>query len=63
MLCTARTRIGEDRLAQWLKSPAEPEVLLARHAAVEELRDRVDLREELAIVAEEARSGEEGANP
>ena len=57
MLCTARTRIGEDRLAQWLKSPAAPEVVRARHAAVEELRDRVDLREELAIVAEEARSG------
>jgi hypothetical protein len=29
----------------------------ARHAAVDELRARVDLREELAIVAEEARSG------
>ena len=57
LLCTARTRIGEDRLAQWLKSPAEPEVVRARHAAVDELRDRVDLREELAIVAEEARSG------
>ena len=57
LLCTARTRIGEDRLAQWLKSPAAPEVVRARHAAVEELRDRVDLREELAIVAEEARSG------
>ena len=25
LLCTARTRIGEDRLAQWLKSPAAPE--------------------------------------
>ena len=57
LLCTARTRIGEDRLAQWLKSPAAPDVVRARHAAVEELRDRVDLREELAIVAEEARSG------
>ncbi len=57
LLCTARTRIGEDRLAQWLKSPATPEVVRARHGAVEELRERVDLREELAIVAEEARSG------
>src|SRR5258707_7829214 len=25
LLCTARTRIGEDRLAQWLKSPSLPE--------------------------------------
>ena len=57
LLCTARTRIGEDRLAQWLKSPALPEEVRARHAAVEELRERVDLREELAVVAEEARSG------
>src|ERR1035441_6618930 len=57
LLSTARTRIGEDRLAEWLKSPATPEVVRARHAAVDELRDRVDLREELAIVAEEARSG------
>jgi hypothetical protein len=57
LLCTARTRIGEDRLAQWLKSPAPPEEVCERHAAVDELRERVDLREELAVVAEEARSG------
>jgi hypothetical protein len=57
LLCTARTRIGEDRLAQWLKSPAMPEAVRARHEAVDELRARVDLREELAVVAEEARSG------
>ena len=57
LLCTARTRIGEDRLAEWLKAPATPEVVRARHAAVDELRERVDLREELAVVAEEARSG------
>ena len=57
LLCTARTRIGEDRLAEWLKTPATPEVARARHLAVEELRGRVDLREELAVVAEEARSG------
>ena len=57
LLCTARTRIGEDRLASWLKSPALPETVRARHAAVDELRERVDLREELAVVAEEARSG------
>jgi hypothetical protein len=57
LLCTARTRIGEDRLAEWLKAPATPEVVRARQAAVDELRERVDLREELAVVAEEARSG------
>ena len=57
LLCTARTRIGEDRLAEWLKTPASPEVVRARQAAVDELRERVDLREQLAVVAEEARSG------
>jgi hypothetical protein len=57
LLCTARTRIGEDRLAEWLKTPAAPDAVRARHLAVDELRDRVDLREELAVVAEEARSG------
>ena len=57
LLCTARTRIGEDRLASWLKAPAEPAVVLDRHLAVDELRGRVELREELAIMAEEARSG------
>jgi hypothetical protein len=57
LLCTARTQIGEDRLAQWLKFPAAPEVVTQRQAAVEELRNRLDLREQLAILAEEARRG------
>jgi len=57
LLSTARTRIGEDTLAQWLLHPAPPEVARERQEAVEELRARVDLREELAVLAEEARSG------
>jgi hypothetical protein len=57
LLCTARTQIGEDRLAQWLKFPAAPALVRERQAAVEELRNRLDLREQLAILAEEARSG------
>jgi hypothetical protein len=57
LLSTARTRIGEDTLAQWLLHPATPEVVRERQQAVEELRGRVDLREELAVMAEEARSG------
>ena len=57
LLSTARTRIGEDTLARWLLHPAGPDVARERQSAVEELRPRVDLREELAIVAEEARSG------
>jgi hypothetical protein len=57
LLSTARTRIGEDTLAQWLLHPAKPAIVRERQEAVEELRARVDLREELAVLAEEARSG------
>src|ERR1051326_7923446 len=57
LLSTARTRIGEDTLADWLLNPAAPDVVRERQQAVEELRGRVDLREELAVLAEEARSG------
>jgi hypothetical protein len=57
LLCTARTHIGEDTLARWLLAPADPESVRARHEAVVELRPRLDLREELAVLAEEARTG------
>ncbi|HEV3329509.1 MAG TPA: hypothetical protein VG096_00910 [Bryobacteraceae bacterium] len=57
LLCSARTHIGEDTLARWLLEPADPDTVRARQEAVEELRPRVDLREDLAVLAEEARSG------
>jgi hypothetical protein len=57
LLCTARTHIGEETLARWLLHPAPPEEVRRRQEAVEELRPRLDLREDLAIVAEEARTG------
>lgn len=57
LLCTARTHIGEDTLARWLLAPADPEAARARQAAVDELRPRLDLREDLAVLAEEARTG------
>ncbi len=59
LLCTARTHIGEDTLARWLLAPADGDTIRARQKAVEELRPRLDLREDLAIVAEEARTGVE----
>jgi hypothetical protein len=62
LLCAARTHIGEDTLAHWLLHPAPPEAVQARQRAVEELRLRVDLREDLAIVAEEARTGVDPAS-
>jgi hypothetical protein len=57
LISTARTHVGEDALARWLLSPAAPATVRARQEAVEELRERVDLREELAILTEEARTG------
>ena len=50
LLCTARTRTGEDTLAGWLRGPAAPDEIRARQAAVAELRDQLDLREELALL-------------
>jgi hypothetical protein len=56
LLCTARTQAGQETLASWLLTPASPELVRGRHAAIAELRNRLDLREDLAVVAEDARS-------
>jgi hypothetical protein len=53
LLCTARTGAGERALADFLRSPAPPEVVRARQAAVEELRQRLDLREQLDLVGQD----------
>ena len=57
LLSTARTRAGEDTLARWLQSPAEASVIKARQQAVEELRGKLDLREDLAVLGEDFRAG------
>jgi hypothetical protein len=57
LLCTVRTRMGEERLAQWLKSPAPLATIRERHASVTDLKDRLDLREELAVIGEHANVG------
>ncbi|HKI35809.1 MAG TPA: hypothetical protein VKA46_28395 [Gemmataceae bacterium] len=49
-VCLARTGAGEEGLAEWLKSPADPEEVRARQAAVAELRDAVESREEMALL-------------
>jgi hypothetical protein len=56
LLCTARTRAGQENLANWLLAPSSPELIRGRHVAVAELQHRLDLREDLAILAEDARS-------
>jgi hypothetical protein len=57
LLSTARTRMGEDTLARWLLSPSAVEQVCERHAAVEELRDQLDLREDLAVLGEDVGVG------
>jgi MutS-like protein len=57
LLCTARTRAGEEILAKWLLAPAPPDEVRLRNAAVSELRTRLDLREDLAVLGKDFRSG------
>ncbi len=57
LLCTARTRMGEETLASWLKSPASPAEIRSRQASISELLTRLDLREDLAVLGVEVRSG------
>jgi hypothetical protein len=56
LLSTARTRMGEATLAAWLKAPADPAAVRARHEATAELAPRTDLREDLAVLGEDART-------
>ena len=57
LLCTARTKAGEDALAAWLMAPAPLNEVGARQAAIAELRPRIDLREDLAILGADVRAG------
>jgi len=56
LLCTARTRSGEDALAKWLLAPASLKEAAERQQAIQELRGRLDLREDLAVLGEALRS-------
>ncbi|HXI78056.1 MAG TPA: hypothetical protein VNH21_13020 [Steroidobacteraceae bacterium] len=55
LLCAARTQMGEDTLAQWLLAPADIDTIRGRHAAIADLRTRLDLHEDLAAGGEPAR--------
>lgn len=56
LLSAARTRVGQETLAKWLQGPASPEEVLSRQEAINALRTRLDLREDLAVLAEDAGS-------
>jgi DNA mismatch repair ATPase MutS len=57
LLSQARTRMGEDTLARWLLTPSSLAEIGERHAAIAELRDRPDLREDMAILGKDLRVG------
>jgi hypothetical protein len=49
LLWRGATRLGEDRLAAWLLTPADRDIVAARQEAVRELVPRFDLRETLGL--------------
>jgi hypothetical protein len=56
---TARTRAGDEVLLAWLLQGADPQTLRERQRAVAELRPRLELREALATLGDEARDAVE----
>jgi hypothetical protein len=50
LLSTARTRAGEETLADWLSRSSTRSEILERQRAVEDLRPRIDLREDLQVL-------------
>jgi len=56
LLSTAETTAGQMTLATWLLSGASEKVVAERQAAVRELAGRADLREDIAVLAHDARA-------
>jgi hypothetical protein len=57
LLSLARTRMGEDALASWLLSPSPVADIKLRQGAVAELRNHLDLREDISILGEDLKVG------
>ncbi len=57
LLSIARTRMGENALAAWLLAPAPVATVQERQNGSAELRERLDLREDLAVLGETAAVG------
>jgi len=47
----SETESGQDLLAEWLEAPAEPKEIPERQAAIRELRDHLDWRQEWQVLA------------
>ena len=61
LLNTAVTEAGESTLADWLKRGAHLDDVRARQAAVDELRPKLDLREDVAVIAAEGEISRTGS--
>ncbi len=57
LLCTARTRAGEQTLARWLLHPAEVTEITERQASVAELSGRLAFRERIAVLGDDVQLG------
>ncbi len=55
LLSTARLPMGDNCLAQWLRSPSPLDAIRERHQIISDLRERLDLREDLAVTGEALR--------
>ena len=62
LISGARTAIGEETLARWLKAPAPAAEVLERQEAIAQMRDRLDLREDLALLGDEVEAGVDPGN-
>lgn len=52
LLCSARSRMGKERLAGWLLTQADPMEVLQRQQAVTELKNKFELREKVALAGD-----------
>jgi hypothetical protein len=57
LICAARTRMGEETLARWLLRPAAQGEIRERHACIADLRERLDLREDIACLDDKPQAG------
>jgi hypothetical protein len=57
LICVARTSLGEDLLARWLLEGAARDEVQERQAAVADLRGRIQLREDVALLGDDVRAG------
>ncbi|MHB8501021.1 MAG: MutS-related protein [Candidatus Acidiferrales bacterium] len=56
LLSTARLPMGESKLAKWLSEGSEVSAILERQKLIEELREKLDLREDLTVTGEALRA-------